>query len=174
MNLLNAIKNSQELTLFLMGQPIEFDVTTLDTDEDWLRFEPETPFTLIASDMCGGSWVSVGRSSDWTDPIFHVSSEGEAGLVGANLKEALENLLSVPFWDAHKRLDVPEMREECETDLQDLIAREPSWLKERDKVTKELGLDLQESHLERLRDSLVRGTKTKVLIYDEPANDPFW
>ncbi|MEU9140937.1 hypothetical protein AB0D33_34130 [Streptomyces sp. NPDC048404] len=53
-------------------------------------------FTVTAGDYTGGAFFLCGDGKD--RPVLYASSEGQAGLIGRNVAEALEIMVGLPSW----------------------------------------------------------------------------
>ncbi len=73
------------------GGPCEFD--------NWFSMGINVPYTIFARDASGGIFAECGSSN--AKPILHVTSEGQAGIIGRDLQEALQIIAALPCWRDH-------------------------------------------------------------------------
>ena len=73
----------------------EFDLSRSDPGEP-VRLASGVPLTSVAGDFTGGTFFLCGDGRD--RPVLYASSEGQAGLIGRSLTEALEIMVGLPSW----------------------------------------------------------------------------
>jgi hypothetical protein len=83
------------------------------------------PLEVIAGDGSGGSFLLVGAGA--VRPVLYVGSEGEGGLVAANLRDALT--LIVGFSSLHDATAIP-IEEDGGRALRDFLARADDEIRE--------------------------------------------
>ena len=89
--MLARIKASATCSRLLAGE-FDFDVTVADPLED-VGLASGDDLEPIAGEAAGGSYFLCHSGA-----ILYASSEGQAGLIAADLTEALELIVTVPFW----------------------------------------------------------------------------
>jgi hypothetical protein len=92
---LAQIRESPELAAVLRST-FEFDVTRGE-QVDAARLASGASLECIAGDFSGGTFFLCGDRIS-TRPMLYASSEGQAGLIGANLVDALEIIVGLPCW----------------------------------------------------------------------------
>jgi hypothetical protein len=80
----------------LLWSVCEFDLTRGDHGEP-VSLSSGLPLDGVAGDFTGGTFFLCGDRST-TRPVLYASSEGQAGLVGGSLAEALEIMVGLPCW----------------------------------------------------------------------------
>ena len=94
--LLAVIHADPEL-IALLDWHLDFDVAA-DLNPTWFRLAPFTPHVVVARDGTDGAFVLCGSCDPVDRPLLYISSEAQAGVVGANLHEFVAILLSAPYW----------------------------------------------------------------------------
>src|SRR5262245_8683491 len=89
--MLARVKNSATCTEILAGE-FDFDVTLADPLEG-VRLTAGGTLKPLAGEAAGGSYFLCPNGS-----VLYASSEGQAGLIAADLTEALELIVFVPYW----------------------------------------------------------------------------
>ncbi|MFF4244920.1 hypothetical protein ACFYY2_10655 [Streptomyces sp. NPDC001822] len=79
----------------LLADAFEFD-TTRNTATESPRLISGLPLTGIAGDFAGGMFFLCGAGE--VKPVLYVTSEGAAGIIGADLAEALTLIIGFPYW----------------------------------------------------------------------------
>ncbi|WP_405683218.1 hypothetical protein [Streptomyces sp. NBC_00057] len=80
--------------------PFDFDLDRADHGEA-VRLASGTALKVVAGDDTGGSYFVCSNGE-----VLYASSEGEAGLVGDSVDEALEVLIGLPGWRDYTDLDL--------------------------------------------------------------------
>ncbi len=146
----------------LLWSVCEFDLTRADHGEP-VSLSSGLPLDGVAGDFTGGTFFLCGDRS-MTRPVLYASSEGQAGLVGGSLAEALEIMVGLPcWWDCLKFSgggDLAAMQTAAEHLERDLAEDRPGIGAQRIQVTTALSLELAPIPvlLTRLRDA-VAGTE---------------
>jgi hypothetical protein len=135
----------QDLSLAeLLWIVCEFDLTRCDHGEP-VRLSSGHPLEGIAGDFTGGTFFLCGERRS-VRPVLYASSEGEAGLIGHGLAEALEVMIGLPsWWDCLKFSgggDLVTMRSAAEHLHQDEVRDHPELGAERVQLATALSLDL--------------------------------
>jgi hypothetical protein len=73
----------------------EFDLSRNDPGEP-VRLSSRAALKGIAGDFTGGTFFLCGDGED--RPVLYASSEGQAGLIGRSLTEALQIMVGLPSW----------------------------------------------------------------------------
>lgn len=155
--------------------PFEFDtyVSDDDTEEIWFKFEDERPFKYLAADGCGGEFISTRHKQEEESAVWCISSDAQASRLGNNLREAIEHILTIPFWMNIAHQDLEEMIKRYETDLAEVAKDNDQWLDQREQVASAFNLDVRSTHIERLHQSLAIGVQEQVLVNGEIAINGF-
>ncbi|MFJ8963714.1 hypothetical protein ACIRG5_30425 [Lentzea sp. NPDC102401] len=74
----------------------EFDVTRAKA-ELGASIESGLPLEPVAGDFSGGQYYLCGDAGSGR-PVLYASSEGQAGLIANNLREAVELVVGLPCW----------------------------------------------------------------------------
>ncbi|MFC8198592.1 hypothetical protein ACFUTV_24790 [Streptomyces sp. NPDC057298] len=93
-DLLNLVREDEALVT-LLAETFEFDVRLTDY-ADAPRFSSGKHLEVIAGDFTGGRYYLYGESV--ARPVWYASSEGEAGMIGADLTETLCLVVGLPYW----------------------------------------------------------------------------
>ncbi|MFD9792529.1 hypothetical protein ACFWXK_16435 [Streptomyces sp. NPDC059070] len=143
-NLLQRIEEDAEVA-GLLADPFEFDVRRKAGDES-ARLASGLPIEAIAGDFAGGTFYLCGADGS-ARSVLYASSEGDAGIIAADLNEALELVVGFPYWrDCLKYSaggDLAAMESATGFLCRDLVANRPSVRVEQSRVAEELGLDLE-------------------------------
>src|SRR5689334_13271775 len=94
-DLLQQITEDRELA-GLLADGFEFDVRRKSDDES-ARLMSGLPIEGVAGDFTGGMFYLCGAKGT-VRPVLYASSEGDAGVIAANLHEALELIVGFPYW----------------------------------------------------------------------------
>lgn len=94
-DILDAIRRDPALAE-LMWDVCEFDLSRGDHGER-VRLTSGLALKGIAGDLTGGTFFLCGDRGT-ARPVLYASSEGQAGLIGQNLAEALEAMIGLPSW----------------------------------------------------------------------------
>ncbi len=84
---------ANRLVFDLLGGPFEFIVCDGTSDPVWFTVEG-CDVEAVAEDGAGGVYALVGRERQ----MLHVSGQGRAGVIAANLGEALALVVACPYW----------------------------------------------------------------------------
>lgn len=80
----------------LLWEVCEFDLTRDDHGEA-VQLSSGQALEGIAGDFTGGTFFLCGEHRS-ARPVLYASSEGQAGLIGHSLAEALEAMIGLPSW----------------------------------------------------------------------------
>ncbi|MFJ1560757.1 hypothetical protein [Streptomyces mirabilis] len=80
----------------LLWKVCEFDLSRGDHGEP-VRLSSGVALDGVAGDYTGGTFFLCGDHGTHR-PVLYASSEGQAGLIGRSLVEALENMTGLPSW----------------------------------------------------------------------------
>ncbi|MFD8542516.1 hypothetical protein [Streptomyces sp. NPDC059649] len=101
-SLLDRLKADREAAL-LADFPFEFDTLVEAfgplTHVEPVRLASGAPLEPIAKDHGGGTYFLCGEGDDEHRPVLFADSEGSAGLIGTNLRDALLLLIALPCAD---------------------------------------------------------------------------
>ncbi|WP_157528956.1 hypothetical protein [Nocardia sp. NRRL S-836] len=124
---LKSILDEQTGIAELLAEAFEFDVSRGGDPGDF-EISSGVEMRKLAGDFSGGTFLACGPV--WSDcPVLYVSSEGQAGMIARNIKDALEILILLPCW--HDCLsfsrggNMETMKVTAAYSLRDLNARNP-------------------------------------------------
>jgi hypothetical protein len=129
----------------------------------------------VAGDFAGGTFFLCGERRS-SRPVLYASSEGQAGLVGRSLADALAVMIGLPSWmDCLKFSgdgDLATMRSAAEHLRRDELEDQPEIDAQRDRLAAALSLDLATVPvlLARLREA-VAGTAPDFLLVTESGDE---
>ncbi|MDJ0380139.1 hypothetical protein [Streptomyces sp. G-G2] len=93
--LLHQINEDHEIST-LMANVFEFDVRRKSGGE-FPRLTSDLPLEGIAGDLTGGMFYLCGAAES-TRPVLYASSEGDAGVIATDLRDALALIVGFPYW----------------------------------------------------------------------------
>jgi hypothetical protein len=174
----------------LLREVCEFDLMRSDHGEP-VRLSSGHPLEGIAGDFTGGTFFLCGEPRP-IRPVLYASSEGQAGLIGQSLAEALEVMIGLPcWWDCLKFSgggDLVAMQSAAEHLRRDELRNQPEIGAQRILIARALSLDLATVPvlLARLRNAMA-GTTPDFLLTAEtgeayesllgpwlPSRNPSW
>src|SRR5262245_42752466 len=94
--LLDRLRADPELAALIDGFPMEFDLARLDHVEP-VRLSSGLALEPVAGTGSGGTFFLCGNPVT-ERPVLYADSEGQAGLIAADLAEALTLELVLPYW----------------------------------------------------------------------------
>ncbi|MCM0673864.1 hypothetical protein NCC78_03970 [Micromonospora phytophila] len=174
----------------LLWEVCEFDLTRGDHGEP-VRLSSGQPLEGIAGDFTGGTFFLCGERRS-TRPVLYASSEGQAGLIGRNLGEALEVMVGLPSWQDCVKFsgggDLMIMQSAAEHLQRDELRDQPGIGAQRIELASALSLDLATVPvlLARLRDAVASTTPDFILTVEPdeeyeslfgewlPSRNPSW
>ncbi len=128
----------------LLCEVCEFDLTRGDHGEP-VRLPSGQALDGIAGDFTGGTFFLCGEHRS-TRPVLYASSEGQAGLIGQNLAEALEIMIGLPsWWDCLKFSgggDLTIMQSAADHLQRDQFRDQPEIAAQRIQLARAMSLDL--------------------------------
>ncbi|MGW0633636.1 hypothetical protein [Streptomyces sp. NPDC002758] len=128
----------------LLWNVCEFDLSRGDHGEP-VRLSSGLALEGVAGDFTGGTFFLCGDPRR-TRPVLYASSEGQAGLIGQSLAEALEIMVGLPsWWDCLKFSgggDLAVMRTTAEHLGRDELGDEPELGAQRTRLATALGMEL--------------------------------
>ncbi|MFJ2513527.1 hypothetical protein ACIPEL_20555 [Streptomyces griseoviridis] len=137
---LDSIRRDSDLAEVLW-RLCEFDLSRSDPGEP-VRLSSGVALEGIAGDYTGGTFFLCGNGK--IRPVLYASSEGQAGLIGNSLTEALEIVVGLPsWWDCLKFSgagDLAVMRATADHLRGDELRDEPGKDADRATVAQALGL----------------------------------
>ena len=112
-----------------LGWPFDFEVDPdLVNQEVDFTIAGNPPVEIVASDGSGNRFVLIGTPADSSRPLLYVDHECRSGVIGRTLAEALQVIVTLPFWRDLVKFsgggDLDEMRslvEEFEDDFRDEV-----------------------------------------------------
>ncbi|KUM68580.1 hypothetical protein [Streptomyces griseorubiginosus] len=140
--ILDSIRRDSTLAE-LLWRVCEFDLSRGDHGEP-VQLSSGVSLEAVAGDFTGGTFFLCGdRGSE--RPVLYASSEGQSGLIGRSLTEALEIMIGLPsWWDCLKFSgsgDLEVMRATAANLERDEIRDEPELHADRARVAKALHLE---------------------------------
>jgi hypothetical protein len=149
---LDRIRNSARATE-LLADVFDFDLTRTDHGEE-VRLASGGELRPVAGDASGGTFFVCDGG-----PVLYASSEGDAGILAADLTAAVELVIGMPTWHdvVSSAPDLDAMRAAFESSHTELRTEfEPEIDQHQAEVSAELGLDRvpADELLARLRTSL--------------------
>ncbi|WP_206666947.1 hypothetical protein [Streptomyces lasalocidi] len=93
-DILDSIRRDPELAE-LLWNVCEFDLSRAEHGEP-VRLSSGLALESVAGDFTGGTFFLCGDGR--RRPALYADSEGQAGLIGENLSEALEIMVGLPSW----------------------------------------------------------------------------
>ncbi|MDX3356978.1 hypothetical protein PV703_27475 [Streptomyces sp. ME01-24h] len=152
-----------------LAWPGDFDITRRDPVEA-VRLSSGLTIRPIAGDGAGGTFFLCGEPGDAERPVVYADSEGQAALIGADLPEAVELIVSCPMWwhDVDSGLPLEELAAEVREDHPDLD-------RERAELVAALGLTLPpvEEVVARLRATAARTAPDFLPYVDDDDHEPY-
>jgi hypothetical protein len=109
------------------------------------RLSSALPLERVAGDFAGATFYLCGADERFR-PVLYASSEGQAGLIGGSLTEALELIVGIPFW--HDCLgysgggDLEVMRRTARYSLRDLLDSDSTINADQERVAGVLSLNI--------------------------------
>jgi hypothetical protein len=94
-DLLSLIRQDERLATLLRAS-FDFDVSRVDRSEA-VQLSSGQQLESVAGDFTGGRFYLCGRLG-LERPVLYASSEGQAGLIANNLRDALEIIVELPYW----------------------------------------------------------------------------
>ncbi|MFB6979074.1 hypothetical protein [Streptomyces scopuliridis] len=98
-HLLAVLRRNPDLVRLAAGS-FDFDLDRAEHGEE-VRLASGAPLRAVAGDDTGGTYFICADGA-----VLYASSEGEAGLIGASMDEALEILFGLPGWHDYTELDL--------------------------------------------------------------------
>lgn len=159
--------------------PFDFEVTdNAQFGPVWFETADLVPFEVVAQRSSGCVYALVGPERH----VLLATSEGQAGIIAANLKECLELVIAHPYWqDVVSRAagDIEQMRrifrdgvKDFETDMLD---DNPEIADFRPRLRKRLGLDIPRDPAGRLHNAItVLGADIRVRASDGSVSAPLF
>lgn len=142
-DILDAIRQDADLAE-LLWHVCEFDLSRRDHGES-VRLSSGLALEGIAGDFTGGTFFLCGERSE-TRPVLYASSEGQAGLIGRCLGEALEIMAGVPSWRDCLKFsgggELAVMQTAAEHLNRDELSDQPEIRSQRIRIATALALDL--------------------------------
>ncbi|MEW2406748.1 hypothetical protein ACIRA2_20210 [Streptomyces griseoviridis] len=140
---LDSIRRDSDLAEVLW-RLCEFDLSRSDPGEP-VRLSSGVALEGIAGDYTGGTFFLCGNGK--VRPVLYASSEGQAGLIGNSLTEALEIVVGLPsWWDCLKFSgagDLAVMRATADHLRDDELRDEPGKDADRATVAQSTGLGVR-------------------------------
>lgn len=158
----------------LLWHVCEFDLSRDDHGEP-VRLSSGLALQGVAGDFTGGTFFLCGEGSEGR-PVLYASSEGQAGLIGQSLTEALEIIVGLPsWWDCLKFSgsgDLTTMQTTADHLCHDELRDQPEFGADRVRLAAALGLELESvpSLLTRLH-TAVSGTTPDFILTVETGEE---
>jgi hypothetical protein len=92
---LDQIKDDPEL-ISLLNYEFDFNVAIDDDykNADWFTIEPANPYDVVARDGTGSLFLLFTREQR----VIYITSEGQAGVIASNMREAIRMMVALPNW----------------------------------------------------------------------------
>ncbi|MEU6895515.1 hypothetical protein ABZ934_27805 [Streptomyces sp. NPDC046557] len=155
-DVLTVLRRNPDLERLAAG-PFDFDLDRAEHVEE-VRLASGAMLRAVAGDDTGGTYFICADGA-----VLYASSEGEAGLIGASMDEALEILFGLPGWHDYTDLDLAaddEVLEAVFDRIEDEIRGSYGPELDADRSTLLSGLGLRRlprrDLLHRLQESLLR------------------
>lgn len=188
MNVLAAIHRDADV-VELLRSLFEFDIFRRDQHHA-ASVASGRPLESIAGDFAGSSYFLCG-SADSERSVVYATSEGQAGLIGESLAEALEIIIGLASWQDCLKFsaggDLEVMKVTARHLERDLRNRSPGIAADRLWVAEALSLQVVDADtlLARLLAAVTRtmpdyefsddtGTYEGLLGTSRPESNPFW
>jgi hypothetical protein len=143
-DLLQRIGEDQEISM-LLADAFEFDVRR-KTGGESPRLDSGLPIEGIAGDFTGGTFYLCGDVGS-PRPVLYASSEGDAGIIATDLREALVLVVGFPYWrDSLKYSaggDLGAMESATAFLCRDMMADRPAIVAEQSRVAESLCVPLE-------------------------------
>lgn len=169
-SLLALIRDTPDLAYLLAASTADFDVTrTYEFGED-VHLASGARLERVAGDAAGGAFFLVGEGGE-ERPVLYADSEGSAGLLGRDLRSAVEVIVLLPYWHdllGHPDIDsLDAMRAEArelEAEYASEAEDDPDLAHRRLAVVEALGLPWGEDPLATLYEALSATRPEYVLL----------
>jgi hypothetical protein len=92
---LEIVKSHPEV-LNALARACDIEIFVPDNEDPGFTIESGVPYHVIARDASGGIFAQCGQHDP--KPILHVTSEGQAGVIGHHLPEAIQIVSALPYW----------------------------------------------------------------------------
>lgn len=141
--ILDSIRRDGDLAETLW-RVCEFDLSRSDSGEP-VRLSSGVALEGVAGDYTGGTFFLCGDAAK-DRPVLYAGSEGQAGLIGHSLTEALEIMVGLPsWWDClgfSGSGDLTVMRKTADHLRDDELRNEPGMDADRERLAQALDLEL--------------------------------
>lgn len=171
--MLERIKSRTDVAELLAGS-FDFDVTRDDPVEG-LRLASGAALVPIAGEGAGGSYFLSGAGAGAARPVVFATSEGQGGPIAADLVQALQLVIGLPYWQDCLKFsaggDLDEMRSAAARLEHELLEDCPQVAAARSRLRTDL--DLPEVPADELLVKLhraVAGTAPDFILLDPDAN----
>ncbi|ATO17716.1 hypothetical protein CO540_07445 [Micromonospora sp. WMMA2032] len=158
----------------LLSEVCEFDLTRGDHGQA-VRLSSRQPLEGVAGDFTGGRFFLCGERRP-VRPVLYANSEGQAGLIGWSLAEALPVMIGLPSWRDCLKFsgggDLATMRSAAQHLQRDELRKRSDAETQRRRLAMALSLELGTIPvlLTRLRDA-VAGTAPGFVLTDETGEE---
>jgi len=82
----------------ILAGPFDFEVVTPGQNISEHQVLCSAELTILAREGAGGIFALFGDADVETRPVIFVSSEGQAGKIADNFNEAIELIVTFPYW----------------------------------------------------------------------------
>ncbi|WP_328470832.1 hypothetical protein OHA21_05560 [Actinoplanes sp. NBC_00393] len=166
-DVLAVLRQRPDLARLAAGS-FDFDLDRVEHVEE-VRLASGAPLTAVAGDDTGGTYFVCAGGA-----VLYASSEGEAGLIGASMDEALEILFGLPGWYDYIDLEADDQAvEEAFARTEDEIRSSYAPRLDVDRSTLLDGLGLRQlpkrELLRRLQGALLRTEPEFLLLNTDEA-----
>ena len=127
-----------------LAWPFDFELVEPCEELSEFHITSSVPLLVLAQDGTGGLFALCGTKDIENAHVIHITSEGQAGLIGNNFNEAVSLIVSLPYWRDLLKFSgggkLNEMRRALPLSEGDLIEDQPEMLELRKKIEKDLVL----------------------------------
>jgi len=150
LDLIRKSESAQEILWDLC----EFEVVDETETYDWFADECAEPVEVFARDGAGGFFAWRKQAPADEPRLLYVSSEGQAGAIAADLPEAIQMIIALPYWQDCLKFSgggaLEEMKKAAEVFEEDLCDEWDNIDSLRKKLFKSLRLAAPNMPLEKL------------------------
>lgn len=175
--LLDRLRTDPDLAAWLDGSPLDFDLTRLDHVEP-VRLASGLALEPIAGTGSGDTFFLCGDPVT-ERPVLFADSEGRAGLIAADLAEAITLQLVLPYWgeslSSSAGGDLETMLRYAPALERDAHEEYPHFAAERDEAARALGLHPLpplEAIVRNLHAAISRTEPDYLVLFDDPDYGP--
>lgn len=151
--------------------PCDFEPCTPSPSDGWFTIEPGNPYRLIAKDGTGGLFGLSRTAPPEAAQLFHVTSEGQASFIAANLTEGIQLMIAHPYWRDLLKFSgggkLPEMMRAIPYLEAELQKDEPTIDNDRVTIYRLLGLDRPQDPVSKLHATVIETSRRFTFVSKE-------